>query len=515
MNNKSLIQPFGEISFETEYERLGEQWDNYFFEHTSFVKSSLLSETYLIVGRRGSGKSSLVQHFAHQDKYKNADCINVGKSENYNAELFDVASKIPYSQELAVQKIKNLWDFVIWQLIFKKLSEEDRIIKQAIQVDKSTPSASNFIKLMLKGLLSKYDVSTGDNIIDLIFSKVDDTVIEAAKKRVLEKVSKNPLFIVIDSREQYAIKNQYEMWATSALVQSASDFNVKYSFKGIHLKVCIADEIFPYLQERYITNTLKYIRNPLYMLWRPKDLMRLACWRLFKYLQVNKMTSLKEEEIDWDSHKSLREKIWEPHFGKTLKNRRGVIERTFPYILRHTHLRPRQLTLVCNKIARIGKQKGEFPYFSEATIKEGVLQSEAELSNEIINSYASVYEKARDIISSLQGLPIEFEANELYKAAHRTASHWEKNEYSPLEFIKLITELGIIGRKRGDTDPNSKIIKADFEFALRDRMFITERDTCVIHPLFYSKLNINRNNPSKCCVYPFPNNPEFTIIEEN
>ncbi|MCB0526485.1 MAG: hypothetical protein KDC86_18350 [Saprospiraceae bacterium] len=56
------------------------------------------------------------------------------------------------------------------------------------------------------------------------------------------------------------------------------------------------------------------------------------------------------------------------------------------------------------------------------------------------------------------------------------------------------------------------IIQADFEFALRDRMFINEKDTCVIHPMYYSKLNINRNKPVNKCVYPFPQHPDFNIL---
>lgn len=110
MQNKSLIQPFGEISFETEFAKLGAKWEEYFFEHTYFVNGSLEPDTYLIVGRRGSGKSSLVQNFLYQDKYPNSDYINIGKAENYNAELLEVAVNLKYSQELATQKIVKLWD---------------------------------------------------------------------------------------------------------------------------------------------------------------------------------------------------------------------------------------------------------------------------------------------------------------------------------------------------------------------------------------------------------------------
>lgn len=74
-----------------------------------------------------------------------------------------------------------------------------------------------------------------------------------------------------------------------------------------------------------------------------------------------------------------------------------------------------------------------------------------------------------------------------------------------MEFSKLVIEMGIVGRKRGETDPGTSIIRADFEYTIIDRLFVNEKDMCVIHPLFYSKLNINRGQTAKnTCVYPFP-----------
>lgn len=505
------IQPFGEISFENEIRLLGKQWEDYFFEHTHFAKASLNPETYLIVGRRGSGKSSLAEYFQHQDTYEDALSVNIGASENYNTELYDVAKKLEYSPEMATQKLVDLWEYLIWQIIFKKISSEFPKFKEGLDVEDDSPTLSNSIKIILKSILEKYAPNSG-NIVDIATKKMADTKIKNLQSEAFLLFQNRPLFIVIDSREQYEVRNEYEMWITSALIQCTSEINVKHSHQGLHLKVCIADEIFPYLKERYATNTLKYVRDPLYMYWRPKDLVRLVCWRFHKYLKKNNFHTLRYSEINWDSYDDIYTKIWCPHFGEYLTNRRGVLERTLPYIIRHTQLRPRQLVLICNKMAKMAKERDEFPFFSEEIIRNAILSSEFDLADELLNSYGSVYPNAGDIISALQGLPIEFKASEIDRIAPRTASQWKEGDYSPYEFQKMIIELGIIGRKRGQTGKNSKIIQADFEFALRDRLFINEKDTCVIHPLFYSKLNINRNRPLDFCVYPFPSHPDFDMI---
>ncbi|MBC8173187.1 MAG: hypothetical protein H7X71_04700 [Chitinophagales bacterium] len=517
-NTDSLIQPFGEVSFEIEETKLGALWETYFFEHTNFVDEALDPETYLIIGRRGSGKSTLCEYFSHQNKIKNSRCLHVGKAESYHLELFNVAKKLDCTSELATQKLAEIWEYSLWQLIFKELTKTNPEFKAMLETStdnyKQNATPGNIFKLILKGVLNKHLMTTGSEVVDSFGTKKTGKKLQTYIDKALAIFKKNPIILIVDSREQYDKNNDPEMWIISALVQSASNFNVKYAGRGMHIKVCVADEIFPYLEETFITNTLKYIRNPLYLYWRPKDLVRLICWRYFKYLKIYNKINYTESQIDWDSFKDIYEKIWVPYFGEYIINRRGVKEKTLPYILRHTHLRPRQLIIICNRIAKIARQKKTFPVLKEEAIREGVLHAELELANELINSYKNIYPHGGDIISALEGMPMEFKGSELNKAAPRTASQWLPGEYNPYEFKKFLIELGVVGRKRDKTDDQSKIIQADFEFAMRGRVMVTEKDTCVIHPMFYSKLNINKTNPVDYCVYPFPEHPDFEVLKK-
>jgi hypothetical protein len=63
-----------------------------------------------------------------------------------------------------------------------------------------------------------------------------------------------------------------------------------------------------------------------------------------------------------------------------------------------------------------------------------------------------------------------------------------------------MAELGIVGRVRR-TNETAGYLDADFEYALPHRLPITHRDECVIHPMFYRRLNVAFNNPSR--VMPF------------
>lgn len=73
-----------------------------------------------------------------------------------------------------------------------------------------------------------------------------------------------------------------------------------------------------------------------------------------------------------------------------------------------------------------------------------------------------------------------------------------------------MAELGIVGRVRGE---HKDVVAADFEYALLDRLTLGEQDTCVIHPMFYSMLNVTVDKKVK--VYPFPDHPDFQDVFES
>jgi hypothetical protein len=45
---------------------------------------------------------------------------------------------------------------------------------------------------------------------------------------------------------------------------------------------------------------------------------------------------------------------------------------------------------------------------------------------------------------------------------------------------------------------------------MNDRLVLSDTDECVIHPMFYSKLQVQHN--TRYIVYPFPDHPDFESI---
>ncbi len=497
--------PFGEESCEHEYKVLQDEYKNFYYNQSRFNAEALDEEVYLIVGRRGSGKTSLTKYFGFQEIIKKAHSIDVDEPSIYSGILQDLADKPALSADLAVIEVGTIWDYLIWSLIFDEYKDKDSSIKAASMMIRKG-NASHFIHDLLKGLLKKY-VDESGRVADEISIATSSTVFENARLKVLEYTRKEPVIVAIDTFERYDRENMAMMIVTAALIQRANEFNILYAHNGIHVKAFVSAEIFPHIKESIITNTTKFIRHPIYLRWKPRDLVRLIMWRFYRYME-ERGYQFQFREVNWGNFDEIIEKLWSPFFGEKIQNLRGGMEQSFPYILRHTQMRPRQLVVICNQIARHAEKNGKFPQFKEINIGKSIAECEYDLADEVLNSYDLIYPRVAEIITALTNAPMVFHGNYLDQIAKRTSGAWPPGIYSMAAFRRLVAELGIVGKVRSK-DETTGIIAADFEYAMQDRLTLTSDDDCVIHPMFYSKLQVKKNG---WIVYPFPDHEDYHTL---
>lgn len=494
--------PFGEESCEHEFKVLQQGYKNFYYNQSRFNAESLDEEVYLIVGRRGSGKTSLTKYFGFQEIIKKAHSIDVDEPSIYSGILQGMADKPALSADLAVIEVGKIWDYLIWSLIFDEFRDKDPAIKAAsIMVRKG--NASHFVHDLLTGLLNKY-VDDSGKVADDVSATTTSQIFINAQAKVLEVTRREPVIVAIDTFERYNREDMAMMIVTAALIQRANEFNISYASRGIHVKAFVSAEIFPHIKESIITNTTKFIRNPVYLRWKPRDLIRLIMWRFYRYME-ERGYKFPFNEVAWDNFNDILEKLWIPFFGEKIPNLRGGLEQSFPYILRHTQMRPRQLVVLCNQIARNAERKDKFPHFKDVPISKIISECEHDLADEVLNSYDLIYPRVADIITALTNAPMTFHGNYLDQVAKRTSSAWPHGAYSQAAFRRVVAELGIVGKVR-TMDESTGIIAADFEYAMQDRLTLTSDDDCVIHPMFYSKLQVKRNG---WIIYPFPDHEDY------
>ncbi|MGC1307941.1 MAG: hypothetical protein WA885_11980 [Phormidesmis sp.] len=499
------FSPFGEADCESEVKLLQRDYSNYFFYHTRFNRLSLDPKVFLIVGRRGSGKTALGQFFSFQKVMNDAIAIDVDEPAAFEKVLEDITLKAPHAREVAIPRIATIWHLVVWSVIFRELQDLDPRIRAACIFGSREGKLSTFIRHFLKALLDRL-IQSDDDLIDELEDILADQRIRTGMAAVLEIARKRQIIIAFDTLENYAVHDPTMMRATAALIKCGSEFNRDFAHQGVHIKIFAMAEVFPYLKEEVILNPLKSIRNEVYMHWRPKDLMRLISWRFYNYLQAMDLLLPESRHVNWDSSTDVLEKMWYPYFGESLRNEHNLPERTFPYVLRHTQMRPRQLIVLCNAIARRATSKGTFPRFHPDTIVGALQHRQNSLADEVINSYSSVYPKVGRIVEALSGLPMIFKGNQLDKRAPMTASEWTLSDYSSHRFRQLVSELGIIGRVR-HLNAEAGYAEADFEYSYESRLPLLSDNICAIHPMFYQKLNVQYEKRVR--VYPFPDHEDF------
>lgn len=177
------------------------------------------------------------------------------------------------------------------------------------------------------------------------------------------------------------------------------------------------------------------------------------------------------------------------------------------YIIRHTHKKPRQVISLFNAILSFAKEeKNDISKISSSIIIKGIHSNLDELVNGCLNMYTQIYPKADEIVKrGLHGTKSYIDYSELDKRLKEVSSLRAEFQLSSEDVKRLLLECGVLGIQKSRSDlHNQKIalVEALFEYQVKDKLTITNKDTCVIHPMFYEPLEICIDANS--LVYPKP-----------
>ncbi|HSB29201.1 MAG TPA: hypothetical protein VLE19_15145, partial [Pyrinomonadaceae bacterium] len=169
------LEPFGEADCESELKVLGSsEYSKYYFEHTRFNREALAPKVFLIIGRRGAGKTALSQFFSFQQVMPNVTTIEVDEPAAFQQLMSKLAESAATTREVAVPRLVKIWEFVIWSTIFWQLQNSDPRIKAALMFVEGTENVSTFIRQVLKALVSNFlegDNDLADELEDFISSE--------------------------------------------------------------------------------------------------------------------------------------------------------------------------------------------------------------------------------------------------------------------------------------------------------------------------------------------------------
>ncbi|HEU4390219.1 MAG TPA: hypothetical protein VFV34_20625, partial [Blastocatellia bacterium] len=109
------LEPFGEADCESELKVMGSsEYSKYYFDHTRFNREALSPKVFLIIGRRGAGKTALSQFFSFQQLMPSVTTIEVDEPAAFQQLMSRMAESAAGTREVAIPRLVKIWEFVIW-----------------------------------------------------------------------------------------------------------------------------------------------------------------------------------------------------------------------------------------------------------------------------------------------------------------------------------------------------------------------------------------------------------------
>jgi hypothetical protein len=474
------------------------------FNQNNGLCSAYRQDPNLIIGRKGSGKTSMLQNTKKIDEHDFVVKIDT-------AELLDYTRSIVFPdgnfKNVMVETTARIWEMLIDTILMSEVATNTRLVlpkTRAFLASSSLP-VGGFSKGVLRALrevANQNANSTGGMILGALFnlydsqtSKYPDAILEI--KNYLNCNKKNAV-VIFDTVEEYFFND--EIWKSlyKGLLKCAG----KYGDARRQIRLCIPAEYY-YEFEAISTNIAKDFGKNMILQWLPSELYSIIAWRylIFCHLYDPSKSALfpNLRMTDGDVVRSVVTSF----LGRMVKNGSGFEESLLNYVLRHTQLLPRQMILILNGI--FGQEDNfikDWSDISDAEIVTKIKSVEHSISKQLSSSFQEKYPVISKMCSSvIVNLPRIFSDGDLRIAFnHFGKKHADVVQMEYDDFKIMMVEVGVIGRVYNVED---LIASAEFEYALPGRLHLNPDETLCLHPIFSGRYPCAvEKNAGKPFIYP-------------
>jgi hypothetical protein len=486
------------------------------FEQHNWVYHNMRHRPSIIMGRKGSGKTSYLRSVYFDGKYDFCTEIRTDHALTHISKVVQGLTKdVAFPETFA-----ELWETILWSCMFSEIHTHSLLPK-----DKLDLIAMYLDKVGIR------DVSSADDVLWKLAHMLDE---------VLEEDPQDGLSEVLRRFDRVMFKNMRSMVEDSLkstdkkfviLMDSLDDFqldftSVYYSLQGllkfvgsmnkprdvVDIRFCLPTELYRRVIE-ISSNPNKDFRRSLRLQWTASELILIGAQRLKLYLELYYPEYWKRLLPLDTTVRADALKLFQAVLPKTITSQSGFQEETISYILRHTQLLPRHFLMLLNSIFKSsGATQGLNPFpISETRIITGVRQVEERIVNEIYVAFKSIHPTAGITCKrSLPELGHKFSVGELHKVFTRygKAVFGGENQF---EFQRMLLEIGAMGKvKPGKA--TDVYIQGSFEYTIDHEIAISHDDELCLHPLFSGIFGEDKKDRP---VYPYGSNPDDEDYRDN
>lgn len=481
-------------------------------------------EGNFLVGRRGSGKSAVLCEQTRGESFEGLPSQPGGQA-GYDfiialtqwREFPSIRAAVAVHEHqsgghLPVEWVAQIWESVFWYYISKE------ILRSAKHELRSRPSFAALNNLLPGGLLPpeitqelRSILKDGENprlLADMRSALAVPTgeALKAACTLFLKEASAQAV-ITIDSMEEYQIHDRTHQLTLAGMIRAAAQIN-NANAHVVRIILCLPSET--YSRVVGLSTNPNDFGSVDYLRWSAVSLLQAAAHRYRLFLEVHDPhTADRVAEIDIRNHSDILT-FWRSFLPNPVTNLLGFEEDPLAYIVRHTQLLPRQLILYMNELAiRSYRRTRQWGYFDTKLLPGAIYGKEKLAAQGVVAAFKGTYPDVLEAcIATLSHCSIVVGYDELQKLWEKHARRYlnDIGLYEFHEFVKMLSEMGIIGRLAAGWYGNENYVGAEFEYREKDPLVINEKDHLCIHPMFYGLFGIkvrdlNRNTAGKT-VYP-------------
>ena len=487
-NSFTPSQPLGPIVAEDALEPVSFR---VLFDKANTVYANLNHQKCVLIGRKGSGKTTLLNSATLESNAVSVFIKDVAFAPSFAAivdEISLLSKDVPF-----VEQTSKLWEFLLWGIAANYIVRTGKGTKElkgfCDELSISTTLEPYEIFHNMLGAIKKYPPEEWPLPQKIAYKRIAGLSMMEVKSIIKEilRASSTRLYILVDSLEDYHFEFYTHVRAIAGLLRCIGEFSSS-SDHWVVLRVCMpAEKYFDYMSAS--SNPLKDFRSTLLLHWKAGELIRLAAHRYKTYLKIH-CTDFYNKNLVNNSLETREnvKKFWGLVLPEYITNSKGVQEKSIAYILRHTQLLPRHFLMYMTEILS-SSIKGEMKAYEirETHVVSGVKTQEVLVKQQIIQAYADmgkgIVETCEEILPNLRNV---FTRSEFDKVAAKMKKGIVGVE-GGTEAIKLLTEIGAIGKLVGETD---RYYNGIFEYMVPHQLLYSHDDKFCVHPVFTETFNV-------------------------
>ena len=486
------------------------------FEQHNRIYKHLHHRPSIIMGRKGSGKTSYLRTVFFDKKY---DYFTEIRTAHVLAHISKVIQGMT-KDVVFPETLSELWEMILWICVLSEIRKypllpQDKLSLVSVYLEKvgvRDTSTVDDVLWKLAGIFDQVMAEHPNQGITEILRHFDRVTFDNTTLAVVDslKSSDKKFVILMDSLDDFQLDIESVSNSLKGLLKFVGSMNKPRDV--VDIRFCLPTELYRRII-KISSNPNKDFRRALKLQWTATELILIGAQRLRIYLELYYPDYLKRLLPLDPTKRSDAIFLFNAVLPKSITNYSGFQEETISYILRHTQLLPRHFLMLLNSIFRStnGLQSSNpFPV-SEARIISGIRQVEERIVTEIFVAFKLIHPTAEEVCKRcLPELGHKFSVGELHKIYTQRGKAVFDGE-NLFEFQRMLMEIGAMGRvKPGKA--TEVYIQGNFEYTVAHEIAISHDDELCIHPLFSG---IFGNDTKDRPVYPYGSNLDDEDYREN